>query len=348
MKKILIPLLIVTIFAVISTIFGCKKSSPTVPTSTGTINPTATVGAQETATMTAMFVTSWGGLPAGSGIGKLNDPLGVAVDKNGNVYVVDNGNNRVQEFSSAGIYMNQWGGLPAETGAEPNGPFGIAIDNSGNIYVTDLSNNSIQEFAGGAGTPTQLGGSGSGNGYFNEPYGIAVDKNGNVYVADSMNNMIQKFNSSGTFVSQWGSSYGNPGSGNGQLNYPVGVAVDGSGNVYVVDKNNYRIQKFSSADGITYTYVSQLGLDPYGNRYFASPWGIAVDSNGNVYVSDQGNYNIQVFSSIDGITYTYKTQWGTYGRGNGLFENPWGVAADNSGDIYVTDNGNNNIQKFKP
>jgi streptogramin lyase len=136
------------------------------------------------------------------------------------------------------------------------------------------------------------------------------------------------------FERQWGNS----GTGNGQLNGPAGVAVDSSGNVYVADYHNSRIQKFDSNGA----YLTQWGSYGTGNGQFDSPFGVAVDSSGNVYVSDQFIYRIQKFDSNG----AYLTQWGSSGTGSGQFESPAGVAVDSSGNVYVADSGNARIQKF--
>ncbi|MGD0282470.1 MAG: hypothetical protein ABSB95_08930 [Dissulfurispiraceae bacterium] len=185
-------------------------------------------------------------------------------------------------------------------------------------------------------------------------------------------------------VAQWGS----PGSGNGQFDNPSGVAVDSSGNVYVADTFNYRIQKFDSNGN----YLTQWGFYGSGNGQFNQPFGVAVDSYGNVYVADSQNYRIQKFDSsgnylmqwgsegssgngqfegLNGVTVdsysnvyaldrwrasvqkfdsfgNYLTQWGSEGSGYGQFEEPWGAAVDGFGNVYVADYGGNGIQKFNP
>jgi len=136
------------------------------------------------------------------------------------------------------------------------------------------------------------------------------------------------------YVSQWG-SYG---TGNGLLDDPCDVAVDSSGNVYVVDSNNHRVQKFTSGG----TYVTQWGNYGAANGQFAYPYGVAVDSSNNVYVTDYDNHRVQKFDS-NGV---YLGQWGSNGTGAGQFSNPQGIAIDSSGYVYVADTGNDRIQKF--
>jgi DNA-binding beta-propeller fold protein YncE len=136
------------------------------------------------------------------------------------------------------------------------------------------------------------------------------------------------------FLTTWGSK----GPGDGQFCYPRGIAVDGTGNIYVVDTDNHRIQKFD-ADG---TFLTKWGSYGMGDGRFLYPYGIAVDSADDIYVSDMYNNRIQKFDA-DG---TFLTKWGSKGPGEGQFLYPRGIAVDGSGDIYVADMYNHRIQKF--
>lgn len=136
------------------------------------------------------------------------------------------------------------------------------------------------------------------------------------------------------FTLKWG-SYG---SANGQFNNPFGVAVSGSGTVFIADTLNNRVQIFSN----TGIFVGKWGSTGSGTGQLNGPFGIALDGPGNVYVADNGNNRVQKFSSNG----SFLLKWGTYGSGNGQFDRPLGVAVDNSGYIYVADYGNNRIQKF--
>jgi DNA-binding beta-propeller fold protein YncE len=145
-------------------------------------------------------------------------------------------------------------------------------------------------------------------------------------------------------TSAWADNYqllltcGSEGSGNGQFDRPFGVAVDSSGNVYVVDLGNNRIQKFDSNG----TYLAQWGLLPPSFQWAPGGHGVAVDSSGNVYVVDSNENRIEKFSSNG----TLLTQWGSAGNGDGQFWEPIGVAVDSSGNVYIADMGNYRIQKF--
>jgi len=261
-----------------------------------------------------------------------NNPSGVAVDANGNVYVVDSKNNRIQKFDSNGYFVTEWGSYGNGNG-QFSYPQGVTVDTTGNVYVADTRNQRIQKFDSNGNFIT-WGPKGGGNWVFSYPQGITADSAGNVYVVDSMNNRIQKFDSSGDLITTWG-WYG---SGNGAFNYPVGITTDSAGNVYVSDSGNYRIQKFSSSG----KFVTTWGSQGSGHGQFITLVGITTDSAGNVYVSDTGNYCIQKFNSSG----AFVSSWGSYGNGNGQFNNPQGVTADLAGNIYVADSNNNRIQKF--
>ncbi|MCK4734430.1 MAG: 6-bladed beta-propeller, partial [Methanophagales archaeon] len=138
----------------------------------------------------------------------------------------------------------------------------------------------------------------------------------------------------GHFITKWGIE----GSGDGEFQCPYGIAVDSSGNVFVADEGNTRIQKFDS-DG---HFIIKWGSRGTGDGEFFWPHGIAVDSSGNVYVADANNNRIQKFDS-DG---TFITKWGSEGTGDGEFFWPHGIAVDSSGNVYVADSNNHRIQKF--
>ena len=124
-----------------------------------------------------VYVTQWGS--GGSGNGQFSSPLGVAVDAGGHVYVVDYGNNRIQEFTSSGAYVTQWGSSGSGSG-QFSSPQSIAVDGIGNVYVADTNNYRVQEFSSSGAHEGTWGSDGSGDGQFISPCGIAVDGIGNV------------------------------------------------------------------------------------------------------------------------------------------------------------------------
>jgi len=138
------------------------------------------------------------------------------------------------------------------------------------------------------------------------------------------------------FVGKWGSA----GNGNGQFDNPSEIAVDGTGNVYVVDTNNHRVQKFRG-DG---TFLLTWGALGTGNGQFQFPRGIAVDPAGNVLVADTDNDRVQRFTA----TGSYVSQWGTTGTGNGQFQTPRAITTDGAGSVFVTEDAfsSKRVQKF--
>jgi hypothetical protein len=174
--------------------------------------------------------------------GQFQAAAGIAVDSSGNIYVADIGASVVRKFSSTGTSIGTIGSSGSGDG-QFTGPVGIAIDSGNNLYVADSGNNRIEKFDSAGTFVTKWGTIGSGNGEFNAPQGVAVDTAGTVYVADTGNNRAQLFTSAGTFVEVCGSA----GSGDGQFSSPVDVASTAAGTFfYVVDRDNFRVQKFSA------------------------------------------------------------------------------------------------------
>ena len=224
---------------------------------------------------------------------------GIAVDQAGNVYVGSQGAlgggeegvfQGIQKITASGIstLAGSSTGVGAVDGngtaASFNNPIGVALDGSGNVYVADIGNNRIRKIT-PSGNVTTLAGSGNasfadGNGAlasFNHPAGIAVDGSGNVYVADMGNNRIRKITPSGNVTTLAGSGNASFADGQGiaaSFDYPLFLALDGSGYLYVTDIINGRIRKIT-ANGNVSTLVS--GLDPFG---------ISLDTNGTIYVSE--------------------------------------------------------------
>jgi len=256
-----------------------------------------------------------------------NSPQGAAVDPAGNVYVADSANNRIQKFTSDGVFVSRWGNTGQEDRKLSN-PRGVAVDASGDVYVADTCNNCIKKFAADGTFLFQWGEQGKENGQFLNPAGIAVDSWGQVYVADTLNHRIQKFTAGGGFVDKWG-EYGTAA---GEFSSPNGIAVDRYGFVYVADTCNHRIQKFSGngdTDGI-------LRGD------FISPYGVSIDGGENVYVCDEGTDRIHKFAP-NGILIT---SWGGRGVANGSFNDPHGIAVSSGGTVYAVDTANDRIQTF--
>jgi DNA-binding beta-propeller fold protein YncE len=170
---------------------------------------------------------------------------------------------------------------------------GVAVnETTGAVYVVDVGNQRVQVFDADGGFTSAFGVGGAGDGEFAfrsfTVTGVAVDQSdGSVYVADIDNNRVQKLDAAGGYLDQFGSTASTPGSGDGEMSGPQGVAVDPvSGDVYVLDAGNSRVQRFDD----TGSYISQFGIAGGGDGEFTSASSIAVDLTGSVYVVDQGPF----------------------------------------------------------
>jgi sugar lactone lactonase YvrE len=188
----------------------------------------------------------------GSDPGQFFDPEGIAVDGQGNVYVSEVDNNRVQKLTRDGKSIAVWGGAQGSGPGQFNSPFGLSLDRVGNVYVADLNNNRVQKLS-SSGQPLAVfgTGNGAGPGQLVQPRGVGVDAAGNVYVTDTQNHRVEEFGPDGTFMTQWRRceddpsvcQFPNSGSGPGEFFYPRGAVLDAAGDLYVGDTSNNRIER---------------------------------------------------------------------------------------------------------
>jgi len=303
-----------------------------------------------------LCVAKWGKPGRGASLlhgGEFMAPMyGLCIDQQGALFVTDNGNNRIQKFDPTGNFIILWGNFGAAN-ANFHNPTGIACDGKGDVWVVDTNNHRVQKFDGKlGGYLMKFGSRGNGEGQFNAPWGIAIDRvRGFVYVVDSANFRVQKFDMSGEFIMAWG-SFGN---GDGQFYFPRGIAVDqNDGSVYVVDMGNHRIQKFDTSTNVLPQLLTKWGgsaeaghaSSPLAQEagQLRSPWGIAVDGVGDVYVSDTGNHRIEKFDREG----NFIAQWGGFGNGDGQFNFPYGITVDTKGSVFIVDSGNTRVQQFMP
>jgi sugar lactone lactonase YvrE len=302
-------------------------------------------------------------------------PHGLAVDLNGNLLIVDYGNNEIRRVDAKGIITRIAG---STVGAGPDGgaaitaglahPRSVAVDAKGNFYISDFNNNCVWKVS-PQGIITTLAGtrvpgfSGDGGSaaaaQLSGPHGITADAAGNVYIADSKNNRVRRVGSDGIIVTV---------AGNGQLGAagdggpatvavvgpPSAVALDGAGNLYISQQTTHTIRRVSPSGIIT--TIAGTGTAGYSGdggpatqAQMRSPIGIASDSAGNLYIAEQPNNIIRKVSAAGIITTVAGN--GTQGFGgdggpatNASLDGPFGVAVDRAGNIYLTDSRNDRIR----
>ena len=276
----------------------------------------------------------------GFGIGResFDRPVDVVRDRDENLYVVDQGNNRVQVLSRRGRFLREWGGRGFSTGSF-DAPSAIAIDRSaGVLYVVDTGNHRVQKFDLNGKFLLSFGRLGSGTGDFNKPMDVTIDRKGNLFVADAGNNRIQKFDPSGKFLLEWGRFARRRGT---ELDNPVSVAYsdEGFGFVYVLNFTDCRVQKYDIEGNLS----KEWPMHAKGEGALCGPSRIRIEPRKyTVYIADTENDRVILFDRDGGVL-------GDLRAGKAAFRKPAGVYVDVSfgEDVIVADTGNNIIQKFR-
>ena len=346
---------------------------------------------------------------------------GVAFDAQGDLYIADTGNNRVQEV--AATTHSQWGlamtagdiytvagsasgyGSSGDGGAATSAlldaPIGVALDAQGNLYIADDDNNRVQEVA--ATTHSQWGlsmtagdiytvaGSASGaygssgdgglatSSLLDAPTGVAVDPEGDLYITDEGNNRVQEVAAAtgdmSTVAGSASGAYGSSGDGglatSALLSYPAALALDAHGDLYVSDSGNNRVQEVAATAhtqwgvamtaGDVYTVAGSAtgagGSSGDGGLAISArlnaPVGVALDPEGDLYIADEGNNRAQEVAAATGdistVAGSATGSGGSSGDGglatSALLSAPTGVALDGRGDLYIADSGNNRAQE---
>jgi uncharacterized protein (TIGR03437 family) len=296
------------------------------------------------------------------------------VDSTGNLYIADSVNCRIRKVASGGSIstyagngtLSYSGDGGAAVQAQLNNPQGVAADAAGNLYVADTLNNvvrkvspngTISNFAGNGGVGSSGDGSAATSAQLHGPQGLAVDAAGNLFIADTMNAKVRKVSAANGVITTVAGS-GTPGYGgdggaaaSAQLNLPIGVAVDSSGNVYIADFGNSRVRKVS-ASGASIGTVAGNGSAGYSGdggpavkAQLNGPQGVAVDAAGNLYIADTENNAIREVTSAGLIATVAGNGIAGYSGDGGQATsaqvgNPVGVAVDAAGNIFTVDAGN--------
>ena len=275
-------------------------------------------------------------------------PSGIAVDADGNIYIADQFNHRVQKWipgAKEGITVAGGRGQ-GDAADQLDYPMGVALDQEGNLYVSDAANQRIQKFSASNPYGITVAG-GNGRGYkanqFNMPFGICLDKEGNIYVADNYNHRIQKWIPGAIegITIAGGKQAGNKAD---QLRYPSSVKIDKDGNLYIADAANDRVQLWlkDAKEGVTVAGGKRgTGAD---QLYF--PTDIAINDKGDLFIADETNQRIQRWNkgAKQGVTVA-----GGNGLGKGMnqFSYPYGLFIDAQENIYVADQYNHRVQLFR-
>lgn len=301
----------------------------------------------------------------------LSEPRGIALTASGAILIADYGSHTVRSISLSGAVTTLAGTLDtpgtadgATTAARFHYPSAVAVSTAGTVYVADTDNDTLRAISGSAvstlaglaGRVLTVDGQGT-NARFDAPYATAVDSNGVVYVADATAHVIRRIGTDGvvtTFAGLPGVFGVDDGTAdNARFYSPSGIAVDATGTVYVADTFNSTIRKITP--GRVVTTLAGTGrvrgsTDATGaSARFDQPFGIAVDSNGTVYVADARGNTIRKITAA-GVVTTLAGRAGSAGSADGSGSNarftvPYGIAVDTSGVLFVVDHGNHTIRR---
>ena len=264
----------------------------------------------------------------GSGEGEFNEPAGITIDADGNLYVVDRLNHRVQKFDADGQFVamvgeegSDFGQFHDPTTDDPafstDGPWGVGTDADGNVYIADTWSHRVQIFSSDLEFLRVLGEDLFG------PRDITFDGDGDLLLVDTGNHRLREYAADGGLKT----SFGSKGGDEGQFNEPSSITVSPSGDIYVADFWNQRIQHFDA----DFRYVDEIDVPSWGSQGITDRAYIVVLADGTVIATDPGNGRFLVFdpSGTEVAVWKFSTDVGT--------SRPTGIAVDGLGRLYVSD-----------
>lgn len=282
---------------------------------------------------------------SGSAKGQVDAPWGLNVDAEGNVWVADRNNNRVEKFTAGGQFLLAIGnevdktthgtvctaasgdecgiGIAGSGPGQFKEPLDLAVASSGVLWVTDGGNNRVQKLSSQGAYLGQFGSSGTGDGQFTEPWGIDIASNGDIWVADARYSRIERFNSAGSFIQKVSGFEG-----------PRGLEIDANDHVWVTERISNQVQELSPAG----TKLGKFGSAGTGPGQFDEPQAVDVKASGDLLVTDRWNDRVQQFSSAG--------EWVTE-FGNEQVIEPRGVVDASGGVVYVSNSWKDRIDEWR-
>lgn len=288
-------------------------------------NPDNTRNDRKTAVEPQNILTA-GGAP-GTDKGFFSSPKDIAIDKDGNIYVADSKNNRIQKFNNAGVFILSWG-KEGNAPGDLKEPCGLDIGPDGNVYVADTWNGRVQVFTN---TGSFIQAMGQEQGLWG-PRDVGVDKAGNVYVLDTGNGVIQKLDKSGRLLM----TFGKKGGGKGENDYaePFSIKQGPDGNMYVADRKNFRVKVITTAGKYVREFkISGWSLDQVAAGCLMEPYLAIDEQNKKLLVTDSTNHRILSYNLGGG-----SPKFILADKNNAKFSCPMGIAVFKDGKVLVTDN----------
>jgi sugar lactone lactonase YvrE len=314
---------------------------------------------------------------------QLNDPLNVAIDAAGDLFIVDANNNRIEEVDAkthlirivagTGTAGYNGDGITA-TAAELSDPESIAIDSAGDLFITDSANYRVREVSASTGLISTVAGTGvagyNGDGIspttaeLNFPDRIAVDANGDLFIADSDNFRVREVNATTHLIATVAGTGIRGYNGDGiaatsaELGNVTGIAIDAAGDLFISDKQNNRVLEVNAETGLISSVAGTGTRGDNGNGIAATaaelsrPENVAVDADGDLFIADSGNNQIREVNATTGLISTVVGTGISGFNGDGLtntltqIADPWSVAVDSAGNLFVADTGNNRIREI--